>query len=180
MFFKRFIQKKKPKIKHQLRIGQQQVDILIEGKLTRTFYKVKQLWIKERNNDQIIKVDNKLKKNLYCFKLSMNEYGFNIPEEGTIYDFYLNIEVEEKFITEKQQNRLKKRAEIYINEHQQTIYEYRIRLGRFFETYVNDIEQHHFNNKSFLLYRTLKGNVSLAINKQINHKLITQVDHLSV
>lgn len=174
-FKQKFFQKKNPKLKDTLHIKQSGKLIHVHGYLSNPNYTIKQLHLKLRGKEELLTINNEQNGNLFKFTIDLREHEDFLSVDDNIADFYLYVSVPEIELTPNQQESLKERAEILKQAHM-TVYEYRIRLGRFKETYFN-IEKPLLNKQ---LYTTVKGNISLSVNKQIEQKVITQIDYLTL
>lgn len=176
MFIKKWFRKKKPKLKKELKLIQRAEEIRIEGTLSDSNYHITQLILEERGSGERVFVNNERSTNTFLF--NMNVLELISANEETIYDIYLNVKINEKHLTDKQKKNNYDKAKLHIVENDGIAYEYPIRLGRFAETISEEIEKFQSEYNSYLLYKTVKGNISLAINKEIEQKYISQIDYL--
>src|SRR5690606_20299660 len=72
-----------------------------------------------------------------------------------------------------------KQKETTVYNEQTKYFEYPIRLGRFEETITTTMNPTVIDGIRFELYKTIKGNISLAINKTVKQETKTQINYLS-
>lgn len=168
---------KKP-FKEKLYITQDKNLIKIKGLINNANYKVKRLYFKERESDLHFFVDSRFKKGKFEFTVDLFELNEELLREELVYDLFLEISVEEDKLTEEQANKIKQTAEVSIGENGRLIYSYQIRLGRFNETYFSKFDYATVGETDCLLYKTVQGNLSLAINKELKPSVKTQIDRL--
>lgn len=172
---KKPFQKKRPKLKDTLNIVQDGSIIYVTGHLSNPNYDIKELHIRIRGEEDMVTIENEREGPLFQFTVNVNHYADFLNVEEAIGDFYLYVSVPETQFTAQQKERLKRRANI-LQENNQTIYEYTIRLGRFKETHVaikEKMEHYH-------LYTTVRGNISLSLHHHVEQKIITQIDYLTL
>lgn len=176
MFIKKLFRKKQPKLKKTLRLSQNKEKVTIEGLLGNPDYQVTKLLLEERGSGKRVYINNEQDGNAFLFDFDLRQHISLIDESN--YDVYINIKVNEQFLTAKQIENNYAKAKIHLDENDIKTYEYPIRLGRFTETITENIEEYNNGEESCLLYKTVKGNISLAINKVVHQKYIPQIDYL--
>lgn len=176
MFIKKLFRKKQPKLKKTLIISQQQEKVSIKGQLNSSNYQITKLLLEERGSGNRIYIDNKSQENIFLFEFDLTQH-ISMTHE-TNFDIYVNVQVNERFLTNKQIEVNSTNAKMLLEDDNTKTYEYPIRLGRFAETITGNIEEYINGEQSCLLYKTVKGNISLSVNKEVNQKYISQINYL--
>src|SRR5690625_5095105 len=150
----------------------------VEGVLSYKNHSVKHLLLKSRDNNDVYSIKNNLNGNKFKFEINLHENNFKLQDKEAVYDFYLLVEVPEKKLKENQKRKLMEKTTTYIHKDGIKVWQYELRLGRFKETV--DLIQNPviFANNKYLIYKTVKGNISLAINHEVKQEVITQIDQL--
>lgn len=177
MVFKPIFRKKAPKVKQKINLQQNKEEITISGILGRDSYKVQQLWLTNENDFDGICIKNTFNTNEFLFKFNLEEFPKLFEQEEIIYNAYLIVCVHEEDLADKQIIKLKSKSTTLYHD-KTGIYEYPIRLGRFKETYNEELIPGNLHGIDYTLYKTVKGNISLSINKQINQQNKIQIDKL--
>lgn len=181
MVFSKILANRKPILKDKLIIEQKNTTIKISGFISNPQYEVKDLLFYNEDTEELskneIKYPNQNKRNHFEFVINLvNEKDKLIIEEG-IYSLYLVVKVHENVLSDEQKIKiLNIPSTIYIED--EKMFEYPIRLGKFKETIVNGLESINIDHHNFLFYITVKGNVSLAVNKPIKQETTTQINYL--
>lgn len=177
MVLNKLFKRKKAKLKRYIKIEQRKDSIHIEGFLSNKDYQVKQIWFHSRDDEKGKTFDNMNEGNSFkfCIKLTPGNKLLKI-DEG-IYNLFLIVSVHENDLTEKKKINLNNKETTYFDESTRR-YEYPIRLGRFQETESEKMESGIVEGKICKLYKTVKGNLSLAINKAVQQEAKTQIDYL--
>lgn len=169
--------KKRPRVKQQLIITQDEEQITIEGFIGNQAYTAKELSIQLRGCEKSIRIKNEKDDNHFKFTFNLLENeDLLIMDEG-IYNKALIVAVHESELTEKQIMNLKTKESTVIDI-EEKIYYYPLRLGRFKETITNKLKSMNTEEQTARLYKTVKGNVSLAINHIVEQANKIQVDYL--
>ena len=177
MVFRNFFKRKRAKLKKYIKIAQNKDEIFIEGILSDPAYKVKEVWFQSRDDEKDITIKNSESNNRFKFHIHLtSDHALLNIEEG-VYNLFLIVSVHEGDLTEKQRINLNGKCTTSFDESRR-IYEFPIRLGRFQETVSGKMESGIINDKSCKLYKTVKGNISLAINKTVEQVTKTQIDYL--
>lgn len=169
--------RRKTKLKQKINLQQNKGNIVISGKLGIFAYKVKDLWLTSENDHEGVRIKNKYNKHEFLFDFDLEGLPNLFMQEESIYNAYLIIEINEEDLTDKQINNLNRKDTTYYDEKTGT-YKYPIRLGRFEETHTERIVPGEVCGVGCLLYKTVKGNVSLSINKLIKQQSKIQIDKL--
>src|SRR5699024_364651 len=96
-----------------------------------------------------------------------------------VYDLYIIVKVPEYQFGDKRKRTLEETAEKSTKELGEKCHIYPIRLGRFSHTDVfGRTPGVTPDGNSYNFYKTIKGNISLAINHEVSQKRKMQIDHL--
>lgn len=177
VLIKTVFSRKKPKLKKRLEISQNGEMINISGFLSNQNYEVKKLMLMSTEDGSRIELDNKEKNNYFNFPIKLTDYKNLLGKIEDIYNLYLIVKVHEEQLTEQQKIKLKQKETTVYNE-QTKYFEYPIRLGRFEETITTTLNPTVIDGIRFELYKTIKGNISLAINKTVKQETKTQINYL--
>jgi len=178
MMKKKLLGRKSEKIRHYLKVEQNKNQIQISGILRNNNYKVKQLWFESRFTDQIYKIDATTISNKFNFVLDVYEHKNLLEQEQDIFDLYLFVRVPREILSENQIIKHEENANDYFDEYGNPCYEYPIRLGRFAKTELIKLKPMTVNSKQFYLYNTIKGNLSLAINYELQPDTTVLIEQL--
>jgi len=178
MVFKRMLKRRKTKVRQNINLYQNKQHINIMGKLGKPSYRVRELWLTTEKDMKGIRISNSLNNHEFSFDVNLSNFPSLIEHEEAIYRGYLIVNIHERDLTEKQIIKLKKRETVFYYE-ETGIYEYPIRLGRFENTYTEEMIPGNINGVECSLYKTVKGNISLSINKTINQENKVQIDNLT-
>lgn len=170
--------KKKIKFKKDLKIVQNKEQLYIQGTLSNPSYKVTQLWFRSRFTEKVHKIDAYKISNQFEFTIDLNKQKDLFADDEQIYDMYLMVSVFKKNISETKAAKLENKAEIQMDEEENVFYKYPIRLGKFAHTENINLEALEINGKRCILYNTVKGNVSFAVNYEIKPITNVQIDYL--
>src|SRR5699024_10770603 len=122
-------------------------------------------------------IENETYNNYFDFTINLDDYVDEFDDNERIYQFFLIVCVKKENLTESQiQSLLKKPTTIIIENGE--VFEYPIRMGRFEKTYTNGCVDTLIQSKVFRLYKTIKGNISLAVNKEVKQKKKIQIDYI--
>lgn len=164
---------KKNNLKEKLHIKQIANSLLIEGVIGNKNYKVKELWLQSRSDlENVIKLTaNQLNSN---FQFEIDVFDTITANKPDIFDFYLYLRVFKKNLSKNELIKLESKALV----NQDDFLEFPIRLGRFKETYAANLNNIEIANNQYTLFKTTKGNISLAVNYPITTKATTQINSL--
>lgn len=177
VLIKTVFSRKKPKLKKRLEISQNGEMINISGFLSNQNYEVKKLMLMSTEDGSRIELDNKEKNNYFNFPIKLTDYKNLFGKIEDIYNLYLIVKVHEEQLTEQQKIKLKQKETTVYNE-QTKYFEYPIRLGRFEETVTVSLNPALIDGVRYQLYKTIKGNVSLAVNKIVKQSVKTEIKYL--
>lgn len=175
MFFRK---KRKTRLKKYLQIAQDKEKILISGSLGNSNYEVRSLQFQIRDEEELdVNFINQDKDNKFKFEINLTESKEILSIDQGIYNLYLIVRVNENVLSIDQKNKLENKEDALYDE-QKGYYEYPIRLGRFEETETAKLEFTVIDDKRCELYKSIKGNISLAINKEVRQVTKIQIDYL--
>ncbi|AZV62120.1 CDP-glycerol glycerophosphotransferase family protein [Peribacillus frigoritolerans] len=173
--------KKAPKIKLKqvLTIAQEENMLLIKGEFSIEHYCAKELWLYSRENeDQKIKIAESVSSSKFDFKVDMKDLMRKLADdEPTVYDCYIKVAVPIEKLSKKTILNIEHKAE-YVEENEQVHIEFPIRLGRFQETYTNNLSIYTYEDKQSIFSITNKGNISLYINKTPKIQIKSQIEKI--
>lgn len=176
----KIFRKKRKKVRYHLDIKQDNMAFDIKGYLSNENYCVDSLWIQNRENpEEKIEVKNRYNNNDFHISFELNDYNEFFYDEK-LFDLFLYVKVPAIVFSEKQMEQKEEEATIYIDESNEKFYYYPIRLGRFAETINTPLYEVTVNDNTLYLYKTVNGNITLAVNKEVNQPIITQIDKLKM
>ncbi|MED1468601.1 CDP-glycerol glycerophosphotransferase family protein [Bacillus salipaludis] len=145
-----------------------------------SYYHVPELWLQPRGEAEGFKIEeNSSSGNIFHFKVNLKELLMRVSSSPhSNFDWYLKIRVPLTNISPSALKKLTDKA-TFIEEDDQRIAEYFIRLGRFQHSRIEGLEFIHIQDAACICYLTKKGNLSITINEQ-GHIIppILQVDRL--
>lgn len=154
----------------------------LKGLLSNENYSVESLLFRTRNKEYETDFSSKSLSNAFQFNIDLKSKRDLFEFDEMIYDLFLIISVNGKFLTEKKKQKLSNKAKIIITSNDEIYYKYPIRLGRFEKTESTALNVFEVEGKECALYKTVKGNVSFRINfkneLQIKPQIKTQIDYL--
>ncbi|MBK5499427.1 CDP-glycerol glycerophosphotransferase family protein [Peribacillus sp. TH14] len=172
--------KKSPKIrlKQSLTIVQEKDILLIKGKFSKEYYCAKELWLHSRENEvKTIKIAETSSN--FDFKINLKDLNQNLQEsEPMIYDCYIKVSVPVEKLSEKTILKIEDKAE-YVEVGDELYIEYLLRLGRFQETYIDQLSFFTYEDKQSIFSITKKGNLSLHFNKVPGTSVKSQIEKLT-
>src|SRR5699024_7409461 len=174
---RKLLKKKGTNIRRTLKISQFNHVVTIQGDLSSEQHSVQKLFIQNRENEEYIELENELFQNKFKFNIDLEQYG-NVFNGEKNFDFYLYLKVKADQLSERKTEKLSEKSQIYIDENNEKFFLYTVRLGRFLETETSTLSKVNIDGNSMLLYKTVKGNISLAINKELNQEILTQINQL--
>lgn len=174
----RRITQRKNSLKKELFITQKDNLIKINGKLNNSNYRVVQLCFKERDSERVFTIDSNIKSHQFEFYVDLFHIQKIQEYDEFVYDLYLNVCVKKDNLNENTVANIEKSAEVSKNERGQTEYTYPIRLGRFQHTSISDLHYVDVEGNKCLLYKTIKGNISFAVNKVLKPSVKTQINKM--
>lgn len=168
--------KKRNLYKKKLSLDQKDHLLYIEGSLNNKIFTVKELWLVSRNNNQTIKMTAEQPSSDFKFEINLLA-TFNLKDNfADIFDLYINISVSKKNLSENDLKKLQNRGNI--QQYNDNCIEFPIRLGRFNHTSTENIKPIELNGNTFSLFKTNKGNISIAVNHPLAPKASTQINAL--
>lgn len=168
---------KRVKLKEELNIKQEDNLIVIEGRLGKPSYTVKGMNLHINGEPVSYLIENQECKNHFKFAFDLKDIQDQLTKEEMIYQLSLIVNVHRDDLSEKQINNLREKPTTYIYD-DKNIFEYPIRLGRFEKTNTGKLQSATIDGNTFKLYKSVKGNLSLAVNKDINQQRKVQIDYL--
>src|SRR5699024_5516357 len=175
---KQFINKDSPRLRESIKMHQSKNKLYINGKLRKPIYQVIQLGFKNRETNTFYNVDVEEGSNTFDTTIDIYELISKLQLDG-VYDLYIIVKVPEYQFGEKRKRTLEETAEKSTNELGEKCFIYPIRLGRFSHTDVFGLTPGVTpDGNSYNFYKTIKGNISLAINHEVSQKRKMQIDHL--
>ena len=174
---RKLFKKKKIKLKHELAIKQNSNIISIQGKLSKSHYLVKELWFFSRNDEENMKVCEISPSNEFNFTMNLDElYTYFSSDHSNVYDLYMKVSIDEQFLSPKKLTKLAETAEFIKNDEGRHNVEYFIRFGRFQDTLLKGATPYIKDDTNGLLFITLKGNLSFAVNTDVATRKKLQID----
>lgn len=168
---------KKKKVRQYIEVKQEKNIIYINGLLRYERYKVKQLQFISRFTDKEYQIGCESNSNQFEFKINVNDHPELIGGEE-IYDLYLLVQVSKENFSDKKALKLEETAKSVFDENGNQFYEYPIRLGRFEQTKLDNLRPFIIEGNKYYLYNTVKGNLSLSVNYEIQPQTTVQIDDL--
>lgn len=175
---KSLFKKRKKKLRENIVVKQSGSNFQISGSLSNKKVLVQQIWLVSRNTDHLIKVNSEKNSYEFLFNIDLTTKKDLMKIDEDIYDLYLFIRVPEEDISKKRAMSLNE-SDKYINKNGEIFYDYPIRMGRFDNTQLEGSKHVVIGNQLFNLYTTIKGNLSLAINYDVNQRTTIQIDYLN-
>ncbi|TQS71262.1 CDP-glycerol glycerophosphotransferase [Ornithinibacillus gellani] len=177
-FFKKKSNKKR--LKQSLVIQQKSQNYYIHGNLNNSNYQVRGLYFVSRTTDIEILIKSKKQSNYFEFDFSLNEFQEElfVSDEEDIYDLYLHIRVYTEDVSKNSYNKLLQKSSPQLDEAGKEYIEYQMRFGRFQESIFSKLDVVSINGNTGVLYKTVKGNLSFAVNKPLSPSTKTQINHL--
>src|SRR5699024_2573312 len=174
----KFLNKRKERLRKTINIEQDENNLTISGYLSNDKYQVEGLLFLNRENelDQLF-IKNKKKSNEFLCTFQLSDFGKEVSEEK-IYNAYLFVKVHESVFDQHDIKKIESNSKIIIDNQNRKYYLYPIRLGRFEDTQIDNIENIKMFNTEYMLYRTTKGNISISLNKALRQEIITQINRL--
>ncbi|MBM7646055.1 CDP-glycerol glycerophosphotransferase [Scopulibacillus daqui] len=158
---------RKNPLKQRLILKQKQRQLYISGRFSRKSYQAKEIWIHSRTDDRKILLANITPSSNFEFKINLDDVIHYGESEETIFDFYIKIRTPIKHVSEERLEKVKNDSDYGLLKNGEPFIEYAIRLGRFADTKVENIEKVTIDNYSLIVYTTKNGNLSLAFNKEL-------------
>ncbi|WNF37326.1 CDP-glycerol glycerophosphotransferase family protein [Bacillaceae bacterium IKA-2] len=168
--------KSKGKLKHHLSIKQNKEVLSLAGIFNNEDYLAEELWLFSRNEGEKLKIAEIEPTNKFQFKVDLNKVMEELlmTEEST-FDWYVKVRRSYSEIGQK----IKDRDDLeIIEENNQKIAKYFIRLGRFENTELDSLPYFYKNSDFLINYITLKGNFSIVLNETLNLEISSQIDKL--
>lgn len=173
-----FFKKEKKRIRQYLNVIQDNEKIRINGFLSNENYEVKQLWFNSRFTNNKYHLDSEENSNQFKFNLDLTKKEQLLNTDEDIYDLFLFVRVSRENFSEEKIAKLEETSDVFIDEKGNRFFEYPIRLGRFENTEIMNLKPIVVNDFKYYLYNTVKGNLSLAVNYEIQPNTTVQIDYL--
>ncbi|WP_057911964.1 CDP-glycerol glycerophosphotransferase family protein [Peribacillus muralis] len=174
--------KKTPKIKLKqvLSIWQEGNMLFIKGQFSKEHYFAKEIWLFSRENeDQKIKIAEMAGSANFEFTINLQDVMRKINENNpTVYDCFMKISVPVDKLSKKTIQNIEHKA-AYVEESDQVHIEYPIRLGRFQETYIDNLNIYSYEDKQCIFSITNKGNLSLYVNETPKASIKSQIEKIT-
>lgn len=170
----------KIKLKQVLTIGQKDNMLFIKGAFSKEHYFAKEIWLFSRDHE-----DKKIKIAEIAGAANF-EFGINLADlmrklEGSdpsVYDCYMKISVPVEKLSKKTILNIEHKAE-YVEGSEQIHIEYPIRLGRFQETHIENLNFYSFEDNQMIFSITNKGNLSLYVNNPPKVTIKSQIEKIT-
>jgi len=168
-FIKNITNKKYKNIESKQRLEIEQLNeiVKIKGLLGRPNFIVNKLRFVSRSTENIFEFNNHGNSSEFNFEINLRNH---LMGEEDIYDLYLVVKTKSDLISKNVLDRLKKKYSDTMRDIDEENIEFPIRLGNFLETDIKYMEHTLYENK-YYLRPTIKGNISLYINKEIQPKV---------
>lgn len=142
-------------MKQSLTIVQEKDILLIKGEFSKEYYCAKELWLHSRENEvKTIKIAETSSN--FDFKINLKDLNQNLQEsEPMIYDCYIKVSVPVEKLSEKTILKIEDKAE-YVEVGDELYIEYLLRLGRFQETYIDQLSFFTYEDKQSIFSITKK------------------------
>lgn len=161
-FLKKFFKKKEKPLKENLEVTQKGELLFFSGNISKKNHHVSQLWFVPRTkgiDEGFVVAENNKKLNHFFFEVNLKDLLQELLKfEDEIFDLYIKIELLDDGIKNNQEKFA--------------------RFGRFENTKIGNLEYVHFGENFGICNITIKGNVSVFLNKEPNNPVIQQVDLL--
>ncbi len=170
--------KKNKKFKHKLSLIQNENELNIQGELGNEKYLVTGLYLVNRQSFYEKHEYGKQKPSInFKFSVSLSTLLQNLRKSDLeeTYDWYLQVRCLEENLTEAKRNS----DDVYIFEEKEEKWaEYLIRCGRFQHTFAKPLTPYEEQGHTIDNFITLKGNLSLNINKEASSPVKLQIDNV--
>jgi CDP-glycerol glycerophosphotransferase len=176
---KLFKKKNKP-LKQWIKLEIANNKLCINAILSRPHYDIDRLCLFSRDQSEVLHVPSLKKNNGYTFEIDFEKVRKNISFEEGVLDLFFFIRVPEVFASEKQLAKLEDNAILVKDDKGISYIEYPIRVGRFQNTVINQWGKVDCEGSTFIPYVTSKGNISIAINNELNINAKTQINAIKI
>ena len=181
-FRKRRMKTPRAKLKQTLTMIQNKEKLTIKGSFSKEYYGAKELWLYSRDEiEEKIKVAETDISTNFEFEVDLQILASKLqvePEESKIYDCYMLVSAPVEMLSEKTILDNEHKAE-YVQVGDQMYYEYPIRLGRFQETYMGQLDLYEHEEKQLLFTITKIGNISLFLNRIPGPLIKSQIEKVT-
>lgn len=168
---------KKPKFKQYMRISQENTHTTIEGYIGNPAYEITGLTFENDNQTEPVTITNEANGQEFRFNIDLEEFRELLSIEKGIYLLFLNVKIHQDNLAEKKVIKLKTKPTTKIDEVSGYI-EYPIRLGCFHDTETFKMNPVNVDGEMLTLYKTMKGNISLALNQTVKQKFETHIERM--
>src|SRR5690625_1033030 len=162
--------------KKSVNIKQDNNHIIINGSVSDHTYKIKDLCFTNEESKISFSVPNQKNKGDFYYDINIKKEFNEVVQKEGVFRLDIIVQIYKKNITKNRIKKIKSKKS-FLNETEDFL-EYYIRLGRFEETVTDKLNPTIINGNSFTLYKTIKGNLSLAVNKSINQKFTTNIESI--
>ncbi|MGE7121268.1 CDP-glycerol glycerophosphotransferase family protein [Peribacillus sp. NPDC046944] len=169
----------KIKLKQSLTITQDKDFVLIKGKFSKEYYCAKELWLFSREDEEKkVKIAETVISSDFNFELNLKHLIQSLQEdEPVVYDCYIKVTVPVELIGEKTLFKVQHGAEcVEVDGHLNI--EYLIRLGRFQETNIGQLDFYNDKDRQCIFSITKKGNLSLYMDVTPNTSIKSQIEKI--
>lgn len=173
-----FFKKRNKRIRQTINVKQDDKQIQINGYLSNKNYEVRELWLISRFTDHKYQFGSQENSNKFKFNIDLTEKQELLNSDKDIFDLFLFVRVLRENFSEARIAKLEETSDIYIDKQGNKFFQYPIRLGRFENTEIQNLKPMRVNDCQYYLYNTIKGNLSLAINYEIQPNTTVQIDYL--
>lgn len=176
--------KKKIPLKNKLEVTQKGEQLFFKGKLSKTDYRVTELWIVPRTKDideGFLVANNHSKTNEFIFDIDLKNIlkkMLNSDPEESFYDWYLRTEEPIDAYSDDKREKLME-TETVVEIDGREYFQNFLRLGRFNNTDIGDFEYIYHDDNFGICFLTTKGNISFAINIEPLSPVKLQIDSLN-
>jgi CDP-glycerol glycerophosphotransferase len=176
----------KNKLKEKITILQDGDTLTFNGKLSKDYYKVEDLWLNSRFNSEDwfnVSANQLSDQHHFQYQFSITELIKNVSSKYTegeqAFDWYVKLSVPVAQLGEKGYRAIENKA-TFTEKDGETIASYMIRLGRFTHTERGRLAFVEYNDQKGICYLTTKGNLSFLLNGEPDTPTKIQIDHVSV
>lgn len=169
--------KKTKQLKNKLSLVQKDNTIFINGTFSNTNYIIKGLWFVSRNENQTIKLNSEQASSEFQFEINLLNNDKFIRGVSDIFDLFLYVSVAKKDLPKNKYKELQNKATT-TQKNGEDFLEFPIRLGRFKDTFTESLKSVEVQGDVYTLFKTNKGNISLAVNYPLEARATTQINTL--
>lgn len=166
------------KLKYNLNIIQDSDTVIFQGEFSKEYYKAWELWMYSRNTDTKLKLSEIQPSSTFAFNVNLKEVLKKVENFDTeTFDLFLKVSTITDTLKEKKLIELQESdAEFFLDEENNSMVKYDIRLGRFQHTTVRGLEKYIYNDNFSFFYITKKGNISFCYNCEPESPIKNQIE----